>query len=152
LPFAGQSVRQVDNARIDKTPPAHNAILTVSMRTPTANRKLVEESDNPPDALEYICIAADLLQRMFSELCALAANDEELERALSCSTSGIHDRLGRLQEAVDVLVTFQDPATHLALVRRTTTLISWLWSEIDELAFLATGEEQELDRSSAAVH
>jgi hypothetical protein len=122
------------------------------MRTPTANRKLVEQSDDPPDALEYICVAADLLQRMFTELCALAANDADLARVLSCSTSGIHDRLRRLHEAVDVLVTFHDPATNLALMRRTTTLISWLWSEIDELAFLAAGEEDELDQYSAAIH
>jgi hypothetical protein len=152
LTVAGKSVRHVDDARIDKTPPPHNASISVSMRTPTANRKLVEQSVDPTDALEYICIAADLLQRMFTELCALAANDADLERALSCSTSGTRDRLRRLQEAVDVLVTYHDPATHFSLMRRTTTLISWLWSEIDELAFLAAGEERGLDQSSASVH
>ena len=104
VPFAGQRVPHNDDARIYKTPPRHNAILPVSMRTPTANRKLVEQSDESPDALEYICIAADLLQKMYTKLCELAANDAGLARALSCSTSGIHGRLGRLQEAVDVLV------------------------------------------------
>jgi hypothetical protein len=141
LPFAGQSVRHNDDARLYKTPPRHNAILTVSMRTPTANRKLMEQSDDPPDALEYICIAADLLQRMFTKLCALAANDADLGRALSCSTSGIHDRLRRLQEAVDVLVTFHDPVIHFALMRRITTLILWLSSAMDELALLAATDK-----------
>jgi hypothetical protein len=120
------------------------------MRAPTTNRNLVEQSDDSPDAFEYICIAADLLQKLFTELCALAANDADLARVLSCSTLGIPDRLRRLHEAVHVLMTFHDPATKVALMRRATILISWLWPEIEELAFLAAGDESDPDASSAA--
>lgn len=113
--------------------------LTPSMRAPTTNRRLVQQTNNP-DGLEYMCIAADLLQKMFSELCAIAADDADLTRVLSYSAPGIQCRLRRLHESVDVLVTVHDPVTNLALMRRATTLISWLWSEIDELALLAAGE------------
>jgi hypothetical protein len=73
------------------------------MHSTTANRWLVEDSDDdPPDAMEYICIATDLLQQMFPALRSRAKNHPDLAREMSSRDSVMRHRLSTLHGTVGV--------------------------------------------------
>jgi hypothetical protein len=122
------------------------------MRSTTTNRRLVEHTEDPPDAVEYICIATDLLQQMFSELQSLAANNTDLARAMSRRGSDVRDRLWTLHETADLLRSVNDHSIAVTLRRRATALISWLSAEIDELTLCATGDERPVHSCRSALH
>jgi hypothetical protein len=111
------------------------------MHSTTTNPWLVERAEDPPDAMEYICIATDLLQQMFSALQSLATSNTDLARAMSTRESVIRHRLWTLHGTVDLLLRGQDESPIGALMRRATALISWLSAETDELALRAAGDE-----------
>jgi hypothetical protein len=70
--------------------------------------------------VEYTCIAADLLQQMFSELQALAATHSRLARAMA----------GSERYALCV----KDHSTAISLKRNATVLKRWLSDELHELS------------------
>jgi hypothetical protein len=122
------------------------------MNSTTSNRGLVEYTEAPPDEVEYICIAAYLLQQMFSKLRTLAGNNTDLARAMSSRGSDARDRLCALHETVDLLMGVDDDSTAVPLRRRATALISWLSDEIDELTLFATGDERVVNTFRVASH
>jgi hypothetical protein len=117
-----------------------------------SNCRLVGDITDPLDEVEYICIAADLLQQMFSGLRALAANNTRLARALSIRGSNARARLCTLHEIVGMLMGVEDRLAAAPLRRRATALISWLSDEIDELSLCAAGGESPADTFGVAVH
>jgi hypothetical protein len=122
------------------------------MRTTTTKPQLVEQTEESRDAVEYVCIATDLLQQMFSELLSLAANNTGLAHAISTRESDLRIRLWTLHETVTTLVSVNDQSTDVTLTRRATALISWISAEIDELALYATRDESQLHAYQIALH
>jgi hypothetical protein len=108
------------------------------MRSPLSHIGIVEETEEPLSAVEYICIAADLLQQMFSELQSLATRKPGLARAVSDRESDASAQLWTLHETIKLLLVVDDVSTALPLSRRATALISWLSDEIDDLTLCAT--------------
>jgi hypothetical protein len=111
------------------------------MRSMKSNSCLVEKHEESPDAVQYICIAADLLQQMFFELCSLALNNPDLACAMSNRDSVLRYRLWVLCETATQLVRAEDAPVDVTLMRRATTLISWVSGEIDELTLCAVSDE-----------
>jgi K+-sensing histidine kinase KdpD len=90
--------------------------------------------------IDYICIAADLLTKMTSELLFLERDNRRL--TLTMATAG-HDLRGRLHAlcgAVDLLAFSQDGIARAELSQRAKTLIFQLARELEQLAL-----EAELD-------
>jgi hypothetical protein len=122
------------------------------MRSTTTNPRLVEPTEDSVDAVEYIGMATDLLQQMFSELRSLAGNNTDLARAMSGRETALRDRLWTLHKTVDLLVSVNDDSIDPTLMRRARALISWLSAEIDELALSATGAEPQVHANRIALH
>jgi hypothetical protein len=112
-------------------------------------QQLTEES---LDAVEYLCLAADLLEQLFSELRSLAIDHPEFARALSSRGPDARARLWTLHEIVGLLRRSDDPSTAGQLTRRATALISWLSAKIDELTLCALGDDYPVDTSPSALH
>jgi hypothetical protein len=79
------------------------------MYSTTSNRPYFDPAEEPLDDAEYICMAADLLQQMFSELILLAASDTGLAGAMNRRGAYARDRLARLHETVRLLTGIDDP-------------------------------------------
>jgi hypothetical protein len=123
------------------------------MRSTNSFFLLAEQlTEDSRDAVEYICLAADLLQQMFSELRSLAIDHPEFARALSSRWSDARARLWTLHEIVGLLRRGDDPSTAGQLMRRATALISWLSARIDELTLCALRDDYPVDTSPSALH
>ena len=108
--------------------------------------------EEPLDEVEYICIAADLLEQMFSELQSLATRNPGLARALSSRGSDTCLRLWTLRETIELLLGVDDFSNAVPLRRRATALISWLSDDIDQLALSATSDSHPVDTCRVALH
>ena len=108
-------------------------------------RLCTQNAEDSPDVLEYICIAADQLQIMISELRSLGVATRRFTLAMSSREPDMLSWLALLHETVDRLTLGSDPFTEAALAARATQLISWLSHEIDELTLCAFGEEYRSD-------
>jgi hypothetical protein len=122
------------------------------MRSTPSNVGLIEQTEELVDELEYICIAAELLQQMLSELRSLATSNPGLDRALSSRGSEVGARLWRLRETIDLLSGIDDLSMTVPLRRRATALISWLSDEIDALTLCATSDNCPVDTFRVALH
>jgi len=122
------------------------------MTSTTSDSRLFDQSEDSLDEVEYICIAADILQEMFSALESLAAGNRGLALALTNRGPDARDGLSRLEEAVELLTRIDDRVLAIQLRRRATALISRLSDEIDELTLRATSEECPVDAFSIALH
>jgi hypothetical protein len=105
------------------------------MRSNRSNFDLVEHTDEPLDEVDYICIAADLLQQMLSELRWLATGNADLADALSGRGSDLGALLWTLHETVELLIGAHDPSMAIPQRRRAIALISWLSHEFDALMY-----------------
>jgi hypothetical protein len=123
-----------------------------SMRSMKSNSCLVEQTEESPDAVQYICIAADLLRQIFAELRSLALNNRNLARAMSNRDSVLRHRLWVLCETANLLVRADHGAVDVSLMRRATTLISWVSAEIDQLALCAVSGECALKVQQVVLH
>jgi hypothetical protein len=118
----------------------------------TSNRELAQHADDPRDEVEYLCIAADLLQQMFWDLRTLATNNIELARAISSRGSDAEDRLWTLQHVLDLLVGADSHSGAVLLKRQASALISWLSDEIDELSLYASNDEPQTALFRIVLH
>jgi hypothetical protein len=110
---------------------------------------LTEES---LDEVAYLCIAADLLEQLFSELRSLAIDHPQFARALSSRGPDAQTRLWTLRQIVGLLSRGDDPLSAAQLTRRATALISWLSANLDELTLCALGDEYPADTGLFALH
>jgi CHASE3 domain sensor protein len=85
------------------------------------------------DEVDYLCVATDLLQQMFTELQSLALSDPEFARAVSVRGSHARVRLLTLQETILELMGNDTPSAACVLARRACALVSSLSDEIDTL-------------------
>jgi hypothetical protein len=122
------------------------------MRSTPSDAGIAEQTEEPLDEVEYICIAADLLQQMLSELQSLANHSPGLARALSDRGSNACARLCALRETVELLLGIDDLSMAVPLRRRATALISWLSGEIDELTLFATSDDYPVGTCRVALH
>ena len=111
-----------------------------------------DAAEHPSDALEYICIAADMLQQMFYALQSLAKNHPDLACEMSSREPAMRHRLWTLRGTVDLLLSVKDEGEVTRLMRRAIGLISWLSSETDELALCAAGEDDPFHVCKTAFH
>jgi hypothetical protein len=123
-----------------------------SKRSTPFNLGSVEDPEEPLDEVEYIRLAADLLQKLFSELQALTARNPGLARALSSRGADARAGLLTLHETVDLLMGVDDISMAVPLRRRATSLISWLSNEVDELTLRATTYDHRVDAFRVALH
>jgi hypothetical protein len=122
------------------------------LRAPPSPPWAMEGGDKPPNALEYICIATDLVQQMFATLQSLSRSDPALARVLSNREALLRHRLWTLGATVDLLVNVVTEIENVPLMRRATSLISWLSGEIDNLALLATDNDSSMSPCGTAIH
>jgi hypothetical protein len=111
--------------------------------------ELTEES---LDEVAYLCIAADLLEQLFSELRSLAVDHPEFAHALSSRGPDAQARLWTLHQIVELLSRSDDPLSAAQLTRRATMLISWLSAKLDELTLCALGDGYSADTGLSALH
>ncbi len=107
------------------------------MHRPSFNRRFIGRAQQPFKEVECICIAADLLQQMLTELLTLATNNAGLARAMEDRLLYARDRLQRLRQTAGLLIGVDDEAIALALQRRASALITSLSDEFDELSLYA---------------
>jgi hypothetical protein len=119
---------------------------TSQIRFPSQN------AENSLDVVEYVCIAADLLETMFSELRSLEVATRQFTRAMSSHGSEMQVRLSILRETADLLTHGTDPSTEAKLRGRATQLISWLSREINALTLCASGDECHPDLPQGATY
>jgi hypothetical protein len=108
----------------------------------TPDSEIIEDDiEGPLGEMEYICIAADLLQQMFSELQSLATNNTRLAHAMADREWHAQDRLWTLRETADLLMCVKDHSTAIPLKRKATVLIGSLSDELDELTLSVVDAE-----------
>jgi hypothetical protein len=122
------------------------------MRSTPSKVGLVDHPEDPLDDVEYICIAADLLHKMFVELQSLAASNPNLARAWCGHGSDAYAHLRTLQETIERLFGVDDLWVATPLIRRATALISWLSDEINELTLCAAGDSFPVESSQVILH
>lgn len=87
--------------------------------------------------IENIKIAADLLQRMLSELKDLAVSNSRLHFAMPNSGHAIRQRLDMLTGMIELLESTQEPRRARELGQRARALVGQLASEFELLALQA---------------
>ena len=104
------------------------------MRSTIPHSDLSEQlADDSLDEVDYLCVATDLLQQMFTELQSLALRDPAFARAVSVRGSQARARLLKLQETIVQLLISEAPSAAALLERRACALVSSLSDEIDTL-------------------
>jgi hypothetical protein len=106
-----------------------------------SSRPLGLDREEPLDEVDYICIAAGLLQKMFEEIRALAQTSSALAREIALRESLLRADLRTLNMIVEVLSSQEDVLAAIELRRRASALISRLWDALDSLTSHAIGEE-----------
>ena len=97
-----------------------------------------DELASPPNAeVDYICIAADLLQRMMSELNCLETNNSRLTLATAAAGHDLRQRLHGLLRTVDLLTAADDTTVAAELSTKAKALIHRLAGELEQLVFQA---------------
>jgi hypothetical protein len=110
-----------------------------SMRA--SSRPLELDREEPLDEVDYICIAADLLQKMFEEIRSLAQTSPALAREIALRESLVRADLRTLNMIVEVLSSHEDALAAMQVRRRASALISRLWDALDSLTSYVTGVE-----------
>jgi len=104
------------------------------------------------DRVNYICVAADLLDQMFFELRSLAMNNPEFAGLLSDSESDARVGLWTLNEIVALLLRGDNPSIAEDLIHQATALISWLSANLDELTLCALRDGYPVDSIPPRLH
>jgi hypothetical protein len=84
--------------------------------------------------VEYICVAADLLQGMMSELQCLAANNTSLTLAVEAAGHDLRPGLHALRGTVELLRVSRDAVRSIELTEQAKALIIRLASDLQRLA------------------
>jgi signal transduction histidine kinase len=96
-----------------------------------------ELTSRPKAEIDYICIAADLLQRMMSELKCLETNNSRLTLAMASAGHDLRQRLHALLRTVDLLTSADDATVAADLNTKAKALIHRLAGELEQLVFHA---------------
>jgi hypothetical protein len=115
--------------------------MKLEMHLSTPESELIEDIEGPLGEMEYIWIAADLLQQMFSELQSLATNNTRLAHAMAGREWHAQDRLWTLRETAHLLMCVKDHSMAIPLKRQATVLIGSLSDELDELTLSVVDAE-----------
>ena len=119
------------------------------MPATTPNRWLaIQHMVEPLAAVEYICIATDLLHQVFLLFQSLAVNNSEFARALSIFGTDVPPRLADLRRTNDQLKCGDTLSPAGLLNRRATGLISSLSQTIDKIAWYASCDDYPIDKIS----
>jgi signal transduction histidine kinase len=95
--------------------------------------------------IDYICVAADLLTKMISELQSLELDNRRLILAMATAGHDLRQRLHALCGTVELLTSSQDRVGRAELCQRAKSLIFRLARELEQLAL-----EAQLDNRHAA--
>jgi signal transduction histidine kinase len=87
--------------------------------------------------IDYICVAADLLTKMTSELKSLELGNRRLTLAMATAGHDLRQRLHALCGTVELLSSSQDSVGRAELCQRAKTLIFRLARELEQLALQA---------------
>ena len=87
--------------------------------------------------IDYICIAADLLTKMTSELQSLERDNRRLILTMATAGHDLRARLHALCGAVELLTYSQDRVARAELCQRAKALIFQLAQELEQLALVA---------------
>lgn len=149
-----QSVRAEAGRTVEiyKTYAACDATLVSAMPSTSRNYSLMGDPQCSSDVVEYIRIAAELLRELFCELQCLAIGNAALASAMLARDEPVRHRFEMLQRSVALLLSVEDEWIDVTLVRRSTSLISLLSAEIDDLALYATGGGGSAATLGAMVH
>jgi signal transduction histidine kinase len=97
-----------------------------------------DELTNAPNTeVDYICIAADLLGQMMSELKCLETNNSRLTLAMATAGHDLRQRLHGLLRTVDLLTAADDATAAAELSTKAKALIHRLAGELEQLVFQA---------------
>jgi signal transduction histidine kinase len=105
-------------------------------------------SDSQLTHIDYICVAANLLEDMMSELHSLKANNRRLTLAMAAAGHDLRQRLHTLLATVELLMSTPDKVRMEELSQRAKSLIFRLAQETELLACEA---EQEYTRAAPAA-
>jgi signal transduction histidine kinase len=99
--------------------------------------------------IDYICVAAGLLENMMSEFDALKINNQRLTLAMASAGHDLRNRLHTLLGTVEMLTTAHDAVRTAQLSQRARSLIFRLAQELEELARQA---EKDYPYSAPVTH
>lgn len=99
--------------------------------------------------IDYICVAADLLTKMISELESLERDNRRLTLAMATAGHDLRQRLHALGGTVELLTSSQDRAGRVELCQRAKSLIFRLARELEQLALEAEVEHR---RAASSTH
>jgi hypothetical protein len=94
--------------------------------------------------VDYICVAADLLTEMLSELQSLERENRCLELAMAIAGHDFQQRLVELCGIIDVLALSQDNERRAALCQRAKSLIFRLAVELEDLTLAAELDQRRI--------
>jgi len=103
------------------------------MRSTTPSLHHFEQTADALEAVAYISIATDLLQRIFFELLSLSTTNANLAVEMAHRESQMHDRLWALSQIADDLSYLDDRSLAITLIGQGMALISSLSADFDEL-------------------
>ena len=93
--------------------------------------------------IDYICVAADLLSEMMSELESLKATNRRSALAMATAGHDLRQNLHTLLGTVEQLNYTHDPVRSSELSRRAKALIQRLAAGLEELALLAEQDHRQ---------
>ncbi len=99
--------------------------------------------------IDYICVAADLLMKMNSELQSLKLDNRRLTLAMATAGHDLRQRLHALCGTVELLTSSQDQVGRAELCQRAKSLIFRLARELEQLAL---GAELDYRRAASSTH
>lgn len=100
-----------------------------------------QSSGGPPTTdTDYICVAADLLSKMMSELQSLELSNRRLTLAMASTGHDLRQRLHVLLGTVDLLTSTKHEVRNAELGQRAKSLIFRLAGELEQLAVDAERE------------
>jgi signal transduction histidine kinase len=99
--------------------------------------------------IDYICVAADLLTKMTSELKSLELGNRRLTLAMATAGHDLRQRLHALCGTVELLTSSQDRVGRAELCQRAKALIFRLARELEQLAIQA---QRDYRRAASSTH
>jgi signal transduction histidine kinase len=99
--------------------------------------------------IDYICVAADLLTKMMSELQSLDLSNRRLTLAMATAGHDLRQRLQALCGTVELLTSSQDSVRRAELCQRARALIFCLARELEQLAHQAA---RDCERAASPTH
>jgi signal transduction histidine kinase len=101
-----------------------------------------------PD-IDYICVAADLLNEMISELQSLKLDSRRLTLAMATAGHDLRQRLQALFGTIELLTSSPDRVRRAELSQRAKSLILRLATELEQLALQAA---RDYERAESSTH